>query len=46
MVGTGEATGQPTAPDATPAEALPIGHAAKDQKATNDQKIGRTIAQD
>ncbi len=46
IVGTGEATGQPTAPDATPAEALPIGHAAKDQKAANDQKIGRTIAQD
>lgn len=45
MVGTGEATGQPTAPDATPAEALPIGHAAKDQKDTHDQKIG-TIAQD
>jgi protein involved in polysaccharide export with SLBB domain len=44
--GTGEATGQPTAPDATPAEALPIGRAAKDQKAASDQKIGRTIAQD
>ena len=40
IVGTGEATGQLTAPDATPAEALPIGHAA------NDQKIGRMIAQD
>lgn len=42
IVGTGEAT----APDATPAEALPIGRATKDQKAADDQKIGRTIAQD
>jgi protein involved in polysaccharide export with SLBB domain len=45
IVGTGDATGQPTAP-ATPGEALPIGHPAKEQKAANDQKIGRTIAQD
>jgi exopolysaccharide production protein ExoF len=46
IMGTGEATGQPTAPDATPGEALPIGHAVNDQKAANDQKIGRRIAQD
>jgi polysaccharide biosynthesis/export protein ExoF len=44
MVGTGEATGQPTAPDATPAEALPIGHAAR--RPPTIRRSGRTIAQD
>jgi protein involved in polysaccharide export with SLBB domain len=47
IIGTGEATGQPKAPDATPGEALPIGHAVNEQKAANDQRISRsTIAQD
>jgi exopolysaccharide production protein ExoF len=44
--GIGEATGQTTAPDVTPVEALPSGNGAKDQKAANEQKIGRVIAQD